>query len=554
MTEPSTSRPPGAASFTLAARDAMRRKSRGRARWRDIAGDLEGEVYPEVQPSFRLRAGDVVFTIGSCFARNIEANLAALGCRVPMLDLTLPPEEFDGQANAAMNKFHPPAFRQAMEWTARIHDRDGKVAWTDCEPLAFDLGGGRWLDLDMAIMAPVTQARFVERRQGIYDIFRQAFTADCLMMTPGVIEAWLDLKTGLYLFGAPWGRELLATPDRWRFEVLSFQRCLEDLLAAIDVVRARNPEVKVLVTTSPVPLGRTFSGRDIGVANSHSKAVLRAVCDAVLLEREGIDYFPSYEMATLSDPDIVWKSDRLHVAQGFVAKIVGHMLDHYIEGVEAAAAHYQRARTALVSGDASGAEREARAALEAKPEHLQAQLVLGCALEGQGRWPEAEQALNQVLASDPRNSAARMMLARAMARSGRAQDAVAALAHALDLDTAAFLDFLASGPVLDHAPPDDAVRLCRRAVELFPLHAEVHERLTNVLLRAGRHDEALAALRRAAGLSHPTPGILLQLARLLAKAGERDEALAHLDRALLEDPRHAEAARLRAKLVRRVGA
>ena len=544
---------PGAASFTLATRDAMKRKGLKRSRWRDIAEELESEVYPEVRPSFRLHGGDVVFTIGSCFARNIERNLAALGCKVPMLDLELPSDEFDGQPNAAMNKFHPPAFRQAMEWTARIYDRDGVVTWGDCAPLAFDLGEGRFLDLDIAAK-PVSKERFVERRQSIYDVFKTAFSAHGLMMTPGVIEAWRDLETDLYMFGAPWGRELQAVPDRWRFEVLSFPRCLEDMLAAIDVVRARNPAVKVLVTTSPVPLGRTFSGRDIAVANTHSKAVLRAVCDAVLLEREGVDYFPSYEMATLSNPAAVWKGDRLHVAHGFVAKIVGHMLDHYIEGADEAAVLYQRARTSMLSAAFARAERDARQALALRPDHLHARVTLGAALEAMQRWEEAERELRTALEADPLQSHTHILLARLMTRSGRPEAAVPILAQALELESMTFLDFVAADMVLDSASADDAVRLAARALEIFPLNAEVHERLTTALLRADRQPEALEALRRATGLVHPTTTVLMQLARLLTDMGELKEALACARRALSEDPQHEEARKLRAELVGKLGA
>ena len=370
--------------------EARRNKASSRSRWRDVAEELGGELWPKLSPSFRLKPGQTVFTIGSCFARNIEANLEALGCKVPMLGFRLRPEEFDGPANAAMNKFHPPAFRQCLEWTARIYDRDGVVRWEDCEPLAFGLGDGLWFDVDMAAtVAPATRERFLERRQHVYDVFSTAFAADCLMMTPGLIEAWRDLETGLYMYGAPYEKRMLALPQRWVLEVLSYPRCLEDMLAAIDVVRQRNPAVKVLVTTSPVPLNRTFTDRDVTVANAHSKAVLRATCDAVLLEREGVDYFPSYEMVTLSNPALAWKQDRLHVSQAFIGKLVGYMLDSYFEGVEAASADYQRARVLLAEGEAGEAVKAARSALDARPDHLEARIVLGSALVALQRWEEA---------------------------------------------------------------------------------------------------------------------------------------------------------------------
>jgi tetratricopeptide (TPR) repeat protein len=528
--------------------EVKRNKSRKRARWHDIADELDAELWPEVRPSFRLQAGDTVFTVGSCFARHIEAHLAALGCKVPMLDFRLPPEEFDGPANSAMNKFHPPSIRQCLEWTARIFDRDGVVTWKDCEPWAFDSGDEVFIDLDMAARA-VPKARFIQRRQEIYDVFYKVFAADGLMMTPGLIEAWRDVETGLYTFGAPWGRQVQTTPHRWRFEVLPYQRCVEELLTAIDVVRARNPKVKILVTTSPVPLTRTFTGRDIAIANTHSKAVLRAACDAVLGEREGVDYFPSYEMATLSNPALVWRSDRVHVSQGFVGKIVGHMLDHYIEGVEAAAAHYQRARTLIAAGSYGEAEAEAREALAARPDHLEARLVLARVLEGRKLWSEAEAELRVALAADPQRADVRAKLSRVLAGANRVEEAVAMLDEAMATPSFTFADFLGADRTLASAPADEAVRLGQRAIEMFPLHVLVHERLTAALLRAERKPEAMEALQRAAKLSHPTPEILLPLARLLLEAGDREGALARVQHAISEDPRNKEAVWLRNELL-----
>ena len=530
--------------------EAKRLKSSNRrARWRDVVDELNTELWPQVSPTFRLRQGETVFTIGSCFARNIETNLAALGCKVPMLDFRLPAEEFDGSPNSAMNRFHPPAFRQCLEWAARIHDRDGQVAWTDCEPLAFDLGEDRWFDMDMAPTAlPVPKARFLERRQHIYDIFSSAFRADCLMMTPGMIEAWCDLQTGLYTYGPPYERTMLRIAERWALEVLSYQRCLEDLLATIDVVRARNPGVKVLITTSPVPLGTTFTGRDITIANAHSKAVLRAVCDAVVLERDRVDYFPSYEMATLSNPERVWKADRLHVSQAFIGKIVGHMLDHYIEGVEAASADYQRARALLAGDDPTGAEALARRALGSKPDHVDAKLVLGVALLKQLRWLEAQQVLKEAAVNAPDRCDVRVQLARALAGRRKVERAIAMLEGAMVHPAFTVFDFLAADSVLRRASPDEAARVAARAVERFPLHQEVHVRLVEALLRGGRKPEAIAALRRVASLSHPPAGLLLDLARLLLEAGEREEAAVHLKAALVEDPRNKEALKLRAEL------
>jgi tetratricopeptide (TPR) repeat protein len=543
---------PGASgsSRVLTYAETRSHKSSARSRWRDVAEELDTELWPKLSPSFRLRPSQTVFTIGSCFARNIEANLEALGCKVPMLGLSLPPDEFDGPANAAMNKFHPPAFRQCLEWTARIHDRNGVVRWEDCEPIAFDTGDGRYFDLDMAAtVTAATRERFIARRQHVYDIFSTVFAADCLMITPGLIEAWRDLETGLYMYGAPYERRMLTTPERWVFEVLSYPRCLEDLLASIDVVRARNPGVNILITTSPVPMNRTFTERDVTIANAHSKAVLRAVCDAALFERERIDYFPSYEMATLSNPNIAWKRDRLHVSQGFIGKIVGYMLDSYFEGVEAASAQYQRARALLASGHAVEAEAAALAALADRPEHLEARILLGSALSHQHRWDEAVQALAPALEADPERADAKVQMANALSGARRKAEAVEVALQAMSLSSFTVSVLLTMDGVLRRVPPADAVRISQRAVELFPRHVEGYVRLVDALFRDNRTAEAISALRQVARLQHPPAEMLVRLAQLLIQAGETEEAALHAKAAVARDPRNKDALQLKAQLL-----
>jgi tetratricopeptide (TPR) repeat protein len=522
-----------------------------RARWKSVADEFGGDVWPELDPSFRIRAGQTIFTIGSCFARNIEHHLTALGCRVPMTELRLPPEEFHGEPNGAMSRFHPPSFRQCLDWTAAILDRDGKVTWSDCEPMAADWGDGQVFDLDLGGASPVSRERFVERRQHIYDVVRQAFQADCLMMTPGLIEAWRDRQTGLYIYEPPTHRALVANRSRWEFEILSYTQCEGDLLAAIDIVRARNPDVKVLVTTSPVPMTATFSGQDIRTANTYSKSVLRAVCGAVAMQRPLVDYFPSYESATLSFPVGVWAADRMHVSSGFIGKIVTRMLDHYLEGVEDAARQHQAARTFLLQGANDKAELAARAALAAWPDHLEARTVLAEALVRQDRLAEAEAELREMVARHSDRADLQISLARVISRSSKARagEALAWVESAAALPSISVTDFrMVAELIRQKATPEAAERLARRAVELYPLHVEAYQTLVNVLLDQHRAGETIELLQRAVGLRRAPAGMLIQLARLLIDAGRTDEALAALRRVRALEPQNAAAAELLGQL------
>ena len=521
------------------------------ARWPNIAGEFSGEVWPRLQPSFRIGPGETVFTIGSCFARNIERFLVDAGCRVPMQDLHLPPEEWHGGANAAMNKFHPPAFRQCLSWTADIHDRGGVVTWPDCEPLAFEAGDGLVFDMEMASTPPVSRERFLERRQHIYEVFSTVFTADCLMITPGLIEAWRDRQTGLYIHEAPTLKAMALQRKRWEFEILSYQQCLADLLAAIDVVRARNPGVKVLITTSPVPLSATFSGQDVRIANAYSKSVLRAVCGAASLERPAVDYFPSYEAATLSAPDLVWEADRIHVAGGFVGKIVAHMLDHYLEGGDEAARGLQRARTLLFDAHYPEAETAARAVLALKPDDVEAGVVLSEALIRLFRIPEAEAELRGWIGRHPGRADLRIALARAIFRGdqSRGPEAIAEIEAAVDLPSMGLAEFRSIGELVRRrASPEAALRLNRAPVDRFPLHVEAYGPLVNVLLDQQRTAEAIELLRRAAELRRAPAALRLQLADLLIGAGRAEEAEAITRVVLKLEPANAAARELLAMI------
>ena len=521
------------------------------ARWANVAAEFSGDVLPGVAPSFRIKPGETVFTIGSCFARNIEQHLADAGCRVPMLELSLPTEEWNGGANGAMNKFHPPAFRQCLEWTARILDKGGRVTWADCAPLAFDLGDGRVFDLDMAPTPPVTHERFVERRQHIFEVFAQAFTADCLMITPGLIEAWRDRATGLYVHEPPTQKVMVAERERWEFEILSYEQCLADLLAAIDVVRARNPDVKVLITTSPVPMAVTFSGQDVRIANAHSKAVLRAVCGAAAMARPMVDYFPSYEAATLSAPDRVWEPDRIHVTGGFVGKIVGHMLDHYLEGGDRASRSLQEARTHLHDRRYSEAETAARATLELKPDEVEAGAILAEALIFQRQCRDAERELRGWIERHPDRADLRIALARAISRGDRARipEAIIEIDQASRLESMGLAEFRAVAELIRRqAPTKMADRLTRLAVERFPLHVEAYGPLVSLLLDRGQTAEAIETLRKAVALRRAPTVMRLQLAELLIQTGQGEEAEAVLRAVLALEPANVEAQALLERL------
>ncbi len=83
-----------------------------------------------------------------------------------------------------------------------------------------------------------------------------------------------------------------------------------------------------------------------------------------------------------------------------------------------------RARNALAAGEADQARLTALDIVAARPDHPEAQAMLGRALLGCGRFSEAAAALEEALRLDPMLASARRMLGAAHAASGQFEDAL----------------------------------------------------------------------------------------------------------------------------------
>ena len=280
-------------------------------------------VVPQGRQSFVTKPGDTFFAIGSCFARNVEERLEMAGAtvtsrRIDVRDLG------DGTARAAgvFNKYTPVSILQELKWAA------GREPFPQD---AFLRTGNGWYDPFLSSKAGYgTPEELMARREEIAGYFAQVFQADIVILTLGLIESWFDRETGLALNEAPNPRLLKEEKRRFYFKCLSFEHCE----AALDEIRLvlkahGKPGQKVILTVSPVPLGRTFTNDDVIVANTMSKSTLRVAAQRLVARARGVDYFPSYEAVLHSDPSLCWQRDRRHVSDVIVGHIVQTFLTRY---------------------------------------------------------------------------------------------------------------------------------------------------------------------------------------------------------------------------------
>lgn len=221
-----------------------------------------------------------------------------------------------------LNKYNPLSIYQELLWASKkeIFSDHGFIKFSE-----------KYFDPNLRNQARKGTLEFVKKRhEELRQYFARAFAADLIILTLGMIETWFDQETNIALAEVPSPRLMKEYSSRFIYQALNQQKCL-DTLRAIHLLLKEfgQPNLKVVVTISPVPLERTFSGQDIIVANMMSKSTLRSAVGEFVAETENVDYFPSYEAAMLSDPNLVWMGDRRNITDFMVKKIIAEFIQRY---------------------------------------------------------------------------------------------------------------------------------------------------------------------------------------------------------------------------------
>jgi hypothetical protein len=280
-----------------------------------------GVVIPSVVPRFKFATGETIFTMGSCFARNIEEKL--VGFRIPTLNFSVPKAEWPNRPNGILNEYNPGAMLQRVKRAlAPTSDAGSDVACGTIVP-----EGLGFADLMLPGGSPVTYARAIERRRQIDEVYSNLSQSNVAILTLGLTECWFDTKTGLFLNRVPPLRVLKEEENRFVFRRLDVFDAFPILDSAIRLMV--DAGIKVLITVSPVPLHRSFAGGDAVMSNTFSKSVLR-VCAQRLYDKytTKVDYFPSYE-AIMYGGASNYEGDNVHVRDEVVGCITEIMVAHY---------------------------------------------------------------------------------------------------------------------------------------------------------------------------------------------------------------------------------
>lgn len=327
----------------IPASDALANRRGPTAGWGSAGDDnrITPVALPGFQTPFQLIPGEKVFTIGSCFARNVERVLEARGFQLPTVDLLKQPR-FEKVNPAVVNNYGVPSIFNEFSWALDPDVTfDKKANFVETSP-------GKFVDMHIvSTERPQPLDELELRRDAI--IAANAQVADCrvVIMTLGLTELWYDRRQGVYLNSTPMPRVLKTDPDRFALHVLDFEQSLGFMQRTLDLLRARcRADQQVILTVSPVPMANTFRpDMDVMVANAYSKSCLRTVAEHICTQHDNVHYFPSYESVTLSDRKLAWMDDNIHVTDEMVRINVNRMVRAYSPADESLAALEEAVKT-----------------------------------------------------------------------------------------------------------------------------------------------------------------------------------------------------------------
>lgn len=222
-------------------------------------------VLPLVSYPFRLDWRTPVLAMGSCFAANMGSRLLENKFRVVL--------------NPFGIVFNPLSLSEGLLRLA------GGDMFTE-EALSFN--GTRWLSFSHH--GSFSGASKQEVLEGINRAFlagrQQLLQARVLLLTFGTAYVWERIKTGEVVANC---HKLPAS--EFRRKRMSVEEVVFHISTALEAVFEVNPDIRVLITVSPVRYLREGL-----VESQRSKSVLLLAAEALQARSDRVFYFPSYEL------------------------------------------------------------------------------------------------------------------------------------------------------------------------------------------------------------------------------------------------------------------
>ena len=244
---------------------------------------------PIASTKFEIHADEKIATMGSCFAQNLSLWLKTYTTQLHVVEKDI----YNSGIIFSGNYGNVYTIQQAEQILDRafgrftpseeVYEKNGKY---------FDPLRPGTMPTGLSSKHDVLNSR-IEHEKKIKLIFEES---NVFVFTLGLTECWIRKSDGAVLPLAPGvvGGEYRVAD--YEFKNFRMNDVIESLQKFIEKLTLINPEIKILLTVSPVPLAATFENRHVSVASMASKAVLRAAASEITDNHDNVDYFPSFEI------------------------------------------------------------------------------------------------------------------------------------------------------------------------------------------------------------------------------------------------------------------
>lgn len=292
------------------------------------------QMDPMSNAPFLIAPSDKVVTMGSCFAQHISRRLQAAGFNYHVPEAA-PPGMSAVDARKANYGIFSARYGNVytVKQAVQLFDRAfGEATFDE----AWERGD-RFVDPFRPQIDPDGFASLGDlnaSREAHLAAVRRVFEdADVLVFTLGLTEAWRSRDGGAIYPTAPGVAGGAFDPARHEPVNFKVQEVIADLDLFIDKARSVNPKVKIILTVSPVPLKATFEDRHVLQSTVYSKSVLRVAAQNAADTREGVVYFPSFEIITgPGGAGRYYARDLREVQEAGVAHVMRIFERHFIRG------------------------------------------------------------------------------------------------------------------------------------------------------------------------------------------------------------------------------
>ncbi len=285
--------------------------------WRTAVADIEvgKDLFQDLVTDLPVNPKSRIVSAGSCFAQHIGKWLEGNG--FPFLRSRVNAHQV---SSFAFGNIY--TVRSLVQWFT--HSGDSLAEHS----IHFDEENGRYQDM-LLLTGPdagwETREGLLEYRQAVVEEARtQITTSDVFIFTLGLTESWEDTNGVCYPV-CPGTRVGKFDGKKYHFRQLRYQDVLDDLNALNHILQGLNPDIKLILTVSPVPLTATATDRHVMVATAYSKGVLRAVAGDFCDRNDHAFYFPSFELISTTLPaDFRFLENRRTVAMDGVNYVMRH--------------------------------------------------------------------------------------------------------------------------------------------------------------------------------------------------------------------------------------